>query len=52
VARQAHAIGNDVRLDGHLEDSRLEFPFETRSFGAPAAVDVHEFPTGDLLYVE
>jgi hypothetical protein len=52
VARQAQTIGDDIRPDGHLEDPRLEFPFATRPFGTPAAVHVHEVPTGDLLYVE
>lgn len=52
AARQAHALGDDVRLDGCLDDDRLAFPFETHSVGPPARVDVHEFADGDVLYVE
>lgn len=52
AAQQAHALGDDVRLDGHLDDDRLAFPFETHSFGPPADVDVHEFTDGDVMYVE
>lgn len=52
AARQAHALGDDVRLDGHLDDDRLSFPFETHSVGPPADVEIHEFTDGDLMYVD
>lgn len=52
AAQQAHALGDDVRLDGFLDDPRLEFPFETHSFGPPADVEIHQFPDGDVIYVE
>lgn len=52
AAQQAHALGDDVRLDGHLDDDRLSFPFETHSYGPPADVEIHQFVDGDVLYVE
>lgn len=52
AAQQADALGDDVRLDGHLDHDRLGFPFETHSFGPPADVEVHEFADGDVMYVE
>lgn len=50
AARQAHALGDEVRLDGCLDDERLTFPFETHSFGEPTRVEVHEFTDSDVLY--
>jgi sugar/nucleoside kinase (ribokinase family) len=50
AARQAHAIGDDVRLDGCLDDDRLTFEFETHSFGAPSHVDVHRFADAEVVY--
>lgn len=50
AARQAHALGDTVRLDGCLDHHRLEFPFETHSHGRPSRVHVHEFTDGDVLY--
>lgn len=52
AAQQAHALGDDVRLDGCLDDDRFAFPFETHSFGDPSAVSIHEFSDGDLTYAE
>lgn len=50
AARQAHALGDSVRLDGCLDHPELDFPFETHSFGDPSHVDVHQFSDGDLVY--
>ena len=52
AAQQAHALGDDVRLDGCLDDERLTFPFETHSFGDPSLVTVHEFADGDITYAD
>jgi len=52
AAQQAHALGDDVRLDGCLDDNRFAFPFETHSFGTPSAVTIHEFSDGDLTYAD
>lgn len=52
AAEQAHALGDDVRLDGCLDDDRLEFPFETHSVGVPSSVSVHEFSDGDITYAD
>jgi hypothetical protein len=43
AARQAHALGGEVTLFGHLDDPLLQFPFETYSMGDPAAVTVLSF---------
>jgi sugar/nucleoside kinase (ribokinase family) len=50
AVRQAHALGDAVRLDGCLDDDRLTFAFETRSFSEPTRVDVHKFDDGDVVY--
>lgn len=50
AARQAHALGDEVRLDGCLDHPRLSFPFETHSHGEPSRVSVHQFDDGDLVY--
>ncbi len=50
MAQQAHALGDDVTLLGHLDDPVFEsLPFETRSMGDPAMVDVYRFDDGDLM---
>lgn len=51
AARQAHALGDDVRLDGCLDDPVLELPFETHSHGEPSRIDVHAFADDDVTYV-
>lgn len=50
AARQAHALGDDVRLDGCLDHEVLALPFETRSHGEPSRIDVHAFADGDVTY--
>jgi sugar/nucleoside kinase (ribokinase family) len=50
AAQQAHALGDDVRLDACLDHHRLDLPFETYSHGRPSRVHIHEFTDGDLLY--
>jgi sugar/nucleoside kinase (ribokinase family) len=50
AARQAHALGGEVTLFGHLDDPLLQFPFETYSMGDPAAVTVLSFDRTDLLF--
>jgi sugar/nucleoside kinase (ribokinase family) len=50
AAQQAHALVDDVRLDGCLDHHRLELPFETHSHGRPSRVHIHEFTDGDLAY--
>ncbi|WP_336136078.1 PfkB family carbohydrate kinase [Natronomonas amylolytica] len=50
AAQQAHALGDDVRLDACLDHHRLDLPFETHSHGQPSRVHIHEFTDGDLLY--
>ena len=51
LARQAHALGADTRLYGHL-DGLPSFPFEARSMGAPAEIRVWQFTDGDLVIAE
>jgi sugar/nucleoside kinase (ribokinase family) len=51
AAQQAHALGDEVRLDGCLDHHRLDLPFESHSHGKPSRVHIHEFTDGDLLYV-
>lgn len=51
AAQQAHALGDEVRLDGCLDHHRLDLPFESHSHGTPSRVHIHEFTDGDLLYV-
>lgn len=50
AARQAAALGDEVRLDGCLDDDRIAFDFETHSFGEPTRFDVHQFADGDVTY--
>ncbi len=53
VAAQAHRLGDDVTLAGHLDAPAFaDLPFETVSMGEPASVAVLEFDDGDLLAVE
>jgi len=49
AARQAHALGDEVTLFGHLDDPLLTFPFETYSMGTPAEVTVLSFDRTDLM---
>lgn len=48
-ARQAHALGSEVTLFGHLDDPVFDLPFETYSMGDPAAVTVLRFDREDLM---
>lgn len=50
AARQAHALGDDVTLFGHLDHELLDLPFETYSMGAPAEVTVLSFDRTDLMF--
>lgn len=50
AAEQAHALGDEVRLDGCLDHEILELPFETRSHGEPSRVDVHAFADDEVEY--
>lgn len=50
AARQAHALGDEVRLDGCLDHHRLDLPFEAHSHGKPSRVHIHEYTDGDLMY--
>ncbi len=53
AAVQAHALGADVRLAGHLDAAPLSrFPFPTYSMGAPATVTVFELNGGDVMFAE
>lgn len=52
AARQAHAIGEEVLLVGHLDHPILAFPFETRSVGEPARIRVLVFEDGEVLLAE
>lgn len=49
AARQAHALGDDVTLFGHLDHPLLDLPFETFSMGEPAEVTVCSFDRTDLM---
>lgn len=50
TARQVHALGQDVRLYGHLDDPELgPFRFPTVSMGAPATVHVLTFDREELM---
>ncbi|QLD86509.1 hypothetical protein HWV23_12485 [Natronomonas halophila] len=51
AAQQAHALGDEVRLDACLDHHRLDLPFECHSHGKPSRVHIHEFTDGDLMYV-
>ncbi len=50
AARQAHALGDEVTLFGHLDHPLLTFPFETYSMGPPAEVTVLSFDRTDLMF--
>jgi sugar/nucleoside kinase (ribokinase family) len=50
TARQAHALGDEVTLFGHLDHPLLSFPFETYSMGEPAEVTVCSFDRTDLMF--
>ncbi|GAB3675690.1 PfkB family carbohydrate kinase [Halopiger thermotolerans] len=53
AALQAHALGEDVTLVGHLDHPVLaDLPFETRSMGSPAHVRVLSFDGDDVLLAE
>ncbi|MDS0299347.1 carbohydrate kinase family protein [Halogeometricum sp. S1BR25-6] len=53
TARQTHALGDETRLFGHLDDPVFDgLDFETASMGAPASVSVYEFDDGDLMFAE
>jgi len=53
AAVQAHALGADVRLAGHLDAGALSrFPFPTYSMGTPATVTVFELDGGDVMFAE
>lgn len=53
MAAQAHALGDDVALAGHLDDPAFgDLSFPTRSLGDPSAVSVLPFEDGDLLFAE
>lgn len=50
TATQVHALGQDVRLYGHLDDPQLgSFPFPTVSMGAPATVHILTFDREELM---
>lgn len=50
AALQVDALGQSVRLYGHLDDGELgPFPFPTVSMGAPATVHVLSFAREDLM---
>ena len=53
MALQAHALGGETTLYGHLEDPVFDdLPFETVSMGAPSRVSVFPFADDDLLLAE
>lgn len=52
MALQAHALGDEVRLFGHLGRGRFPFPFEVVSMGEPARVSVLSFEERDLMLSE
>lgn len=52
AASQAHAIGEEVLLVGHIDHPLLEFPFETRSVGEPARIRMLAFEEGEVLFAE
>lgn len=53
AAVQAHALGEDVTLVGHLDHPVLEgLPFETRSMGSPAHIRVLAFDGDEVLLAE
>ncbi|WP_436345194.1 hypothetical protein [Natronorubrum sp. FCH18a] len=53
MARQAHALGDETTLFGHLEDPVFaDLPFETVSMGEPTRIDVFPFDDDGLLFSE
>lgn len=53
MARQAHALADDVTLFGHLDDPAFaELDFETRSMGDPTAVRVLDFGGEEVLLAD
>ncbi|MGZ0747781.1 hypothetical protein [Haloparvum sp. AD34] len=53
LASGAHGFGADVTLFGHLDAPAMpEFPFPTRSMGAPATVRILDFVDGALMLAE
>ena len=53
AALQAHALGDDATLAGHLDHEAFdELPFETRSMGAPARITVVAFDDEEVLFPE
>lgn len=53
MARQAHALGDEPTLYGHLEDPIFDdLPFETVSMGEPSRISVFSFDDDDLLLSE
>lgn len=53
MARQAHALGDEPTLYGHLEDPIFDdLPFETVSMGEPSRISVFAFEDDDLLLSE
>ncbi|AEH38650.1 PfkB family carbohydrate kinase [Halopiger xanaduensis] len=53
AAVQAHALGEDVTLVGHLDHPALEgLPFDARSMGCPAHIRVLSFDGDELLLAE
>ncbi|RKD95263.1 carbohydrate kinase family protein [Halopiger aswanensis] len=53
AALQAHALGEDVTLVGHLDHPVFdELPFDARSMGSPAHIRVLAFDGDDVLLAE
>jgi sugar/nucleoside kinase (ribokinase family) len=53
MARQAHALGDDATLFGHLDDPVFDdLDFEARSMGEPEAVQVLEFDDEEVLLAD
>lgn len=53
AARQAHALGDDVTLVGHLDDPVLaELDVEGVSMGEPADVRIYEFEDGAVMLTD
>lgn len=53
MAKQAHALYDEVTLAGHLDDPVFaDLPFTTVSLGEPATVSILLFDDGDLMLAE
>lgn len=53
MAKQAHALHDEVTLAGHLDDPVFaDLPFTTVSLGEPATVSILLFDDGDLMLAE